>query len=385
MRVCSLHFKATDFLQKERVKPRTLKCQSVPNQKLPLEVHNAEPGPSSRDIRIAAKQRMTTTVAPSLIACEDCEDKDDQEVAEIGLRNTVQNSTLSSKDAAVQVNTPKVLTFYEIVDNDIKLKNFTGVHNFSMFNCIVNMIENYIKDKRVHRLNIRQRIMLVLTKFKLNLIYATLGSLFGISADLTKTYIFELIPILSHNLRPLVFFPTKEEILINMPVCFADFQNVRLILDCTEIYVQTPKCLCCRIRFYSQYKSHLTIKFRTGVSPGGLITYVSKAYGGRTSEKVIFEESNVITLLDSGRDVVMLDKGFLIDDSCRLYNIQLIRPPFLKTKSQLTTEEAILNAKIASARVHIERVNERLKIFKVLSGKLSFAYVALVNDIFTII
>ncbi|XP_050516666.1 uncharacterized protein LOC126891533 [Diabrotica virgifera virgifera] len=170
-----------------------------------------------------------------------------------------------------------------------------------------------------------------------------------------------------------------------MTVCFADFQNVRLILDCTEIYVQTPKCLCCRIRFYSQYKSHLTIKFMTGVSPGGLITYVSKAYGGRASDKVIFEESNVIALLDSSRDAVMVDKGFLIDDSCRLYNIQLIRPPFLRKKSQLTTEEAILNAKIASARVHIERINQRLKIFKILSGKLSWAYVPLVDDIFTII
>nr|CAI5842464.1 unnamed protein product [Callosobruchus analis] len=170
-----------------------------------------------------------------------------------------------------------------------------------------------------------------------------------------------------------------------MPICFNEFQDVRVILDCTEIYVQSPKCLCCRIRFYSQYKSNLTVKFMTGVSPGGLITYISKPYGGRASDKVIFEDCNLISLLDASRDAIMVDKGFLIDDICNLYKIKLIRPPFLRSKTQLTRDESILNAKIASARVHIERSNQRLKIFKILSGTLNWALVPMIEDIFTII
>lgn len=123
----------------------------------------------------------------------------------------------------------------------------------------------------------------------------------------------------------------------------------------------------------------------TGVSQGGLITFISKPYGGRASDKAIFNESNVISLLDTNRDAIMVDKGFLIDDSCQIYRIKLIRPPFLKQKRQLSAEESILNAKIASARVHIERSNQRLKIFKILSGKLNWALVTLIEDIFIII
>uniref|UniRef100_A0A6P7GB51 Uncharacterized protein LOC114339901 isoform X3 n=1 Tax=Diabrotica virgifera virgifera TaxID=50390 RepID=A0A6P7GB51_DIAVI len=137
MRVCSLHFEATDFLQKQRVKRRTLKLNAIPSQKLPLEAHSTEPGPSSRSITAAAKQRIVTTVAPSLIPCEDVEDLDDQEAAEIltSLKNT-ENSTLS-KDAAVQVNITKEITLCDILDSDFKLKEFTGVDNYVIFNTIV--------------------------------------------------------------------------------------------------------------------------------------------------------------------------------------------------------------------------------------------------------
>nr|CAI5856790.1 unnamed protein product [Callosobruchus analis] len=92
---------------------------------------------------------------------------------------------------------------------------------------------------------------------------------------------------------------------------------------------------------------------------------------------------NLISLLDVNRDAIMVDKGFLIDDICNLYKIKLIRPPFLQSKTQLTRDESIVNAKIASARVHIERSNQRLKIFKILSGTLNWALVPMIEDIFT--
>ncbi|XP_045461665.1 uncharacterized protein LOC123671718 [Harmonia axyridis] len=69
---------------------------------------------------------------------------------------------------------------------------------------------------------------------------------------------------------------------------------------------------------------------------------------------------------------------------CHQFKIKLIRPPFSKDKKQLSTEEALLNAKIAAARVHIERVNQRIKIFKILGGKLQWSLVKKVEDIFTI-
>ncbi|XP_050516417.1 uncharacterized protein LOC126891279 [Diabrotica virgifera virgifera] len=193
-----------------------------------------------------------------------------------------------------------------------------------------------------------------------------------------------MLPILSKVLSSVIRFTDTTEIQKNMPECFESFQNVRVVLDSAEIFIQKPKCLCCRIRFNSQYKSNNTVKFMTGISPGGLITYVSEPYGGRASDKAIFEQSNIILKLDSSKDAVVVDKGFLIDDICNQFKIELIRPPFLKNNKQFSTDEALLNAKIAAARVHIERVNQRIKIFKILGCKLQWSLVKNIKDIFTL-
>lgn len=122
--------------------------------------------------------------------------------------------------------------------------------------------------------------------------------------------------------------------------------------------------MCCRLKLYSQYKSNHTIKFLIGISPAGLITFVSRAYGGRASDGKNFEQSNLVTKIEAGKSI-MIDKGFHIDEVCNMYNVKIIRPPFLQ-KNQLSEEEAKLNLQIARAKVHIERANQRIKNFKIL-------------------
>jgi len=71
-------------------------------------------------------------------------------------------------------------------------------------------------------------------------------------------------------------------------------------------------------------------------------------------------------------DGIMVDKEFLIDDLCLEKQIELIRPPFFKNKTTFSKAEALLNKDIASARVHIERVNQRIKSFKIFKNKFSW-------------
>lgn len=65
-----------------------------------------------------------------------------------------------------------------------------------------------------------------------------------------------------------------------------------------------------------------------GVSLAGLITFISKAYGGRSSDKLIFHQSNIVERLKRDEGIVV-DKGFLIDDICEPFGVQVIGPPFL--------------------------------------------------------
>ncbi|XP_029835232.2 uncharacterized protein LOC115319400 [Ixodes scapularis] len=144
--------------------------------------------------------------------------------------------------------------------------------------------------------------------------------------------------------------------------------------------ISQPKCLQCRINTYSHYKKGYTIKYVIGVSPGGLVTHVSQGYGGRASDEAIFQQSNLVSQLLPGIDHVMVDKGFLIEDVCESCLIEVIRPPFLQQK-QLSKAEALRTKKIATARVHVERAIQRIKIFKILSQKMPWSMVPLADDI----
>lgn len=309
-------------------------------------------------------------------------DVSDKEVDSVLL----QNRKVTVRDSEVQVDTPKINTLSDLLKTDSALRSFTGINNFQILECIVEIVKKkFTIDTRSHRLDVRERVLLTMAKLKLDLSYITLGALFNISGQLCKTYFFDFLTILSQVFKSCIYFPSEEEISKNLPKCFESFKNCRVVLDCTEIFIQKPSCLCCRIKFYSQYKKSTTVKFMTGVSPGGIITFISKSYGGRASDKLIFEESDLIKLLTPNRDSIMVDKGFLIDNLCAMYKINLIRPPFLRNKKQLTVEEAICNKEIAAARVHIERSNQRLKIFNIISGKLQWSLVSKIDEIFTII
>ena len=178
--------------------------------------------------------------------------------------------------------------------------------------------------------------------------------------------------------------PSKDEIKRNMPTCFEQFQATTSVLDCTEIPIQTPKCLKCKLKFYSHYQSHLTVKFMTEVTPAGLISDVSESFGGRASDKVIFNHSDILQHLESTRDAVIVDRGFLIDYECMQSRIKLIRPPFKGYRPQLSQEAAINNKEIASARVHIERVNQRIKLFQILNYNFPWHMINYIDDIFII-
>lgn len=84
-------------------------------------------------------------------------------------------------------------------------------------------------------------------------------------------------------------------------------------------------------------------------------------------------------------DVIMVDKGFLIDDLCLEKHIQLIRQPFKKNKVAFSKAEALLNKDIASACVHIERINQRIKSFKIFQNKFAWSHSYLAYDIMIII
>lgn len=84
-------------------------------------------------------------------------------------------------------------------------------------------------------------------------------------------------------------------------------------------------------------------------------------------------------------DSVMVDKGFLIDQLCLDYHVEMVRPPFLRKSKQLSKRDAERNQSIAAARVHVERAIQRMKQYKILTGNLGVELFPYIDNILHVI
>jgi len=187
--------------------------------------------------------------------------------------------------------------------------------------------------------DISTKILICLIKLKLNLSFTVMSGMFLIHRTNLKKSFYLMLPILRSAIDASIYWPTIEENRNNMPSCFYKYKDTRVVLDCTQISVQAPSCLKCRIRSYSHYKSTHTLKYLIGITPAGTVSYVSPAYGGRTSDKTIFNDCGIINKLEPYHDAVMVDKGFHIEKQTMEAGIKLIRPPFLRSKGKLTKQQ----------------------------------------------
>ena len=73
---------------------------------------------------------------------------------------------------------------------------------------------------------------------------------------------------------------------------FSNFPDLKAIVDCTEIFTQKPSSLKADKEIYSNYtESHTTFTFLVAINACAAIVYVSRGWGGRTSDNYITANS----------------------------------------------------------------------------------------------
>ena len=151
--------------------------------------------------------------------------------------------------------------------------------------------------------------------------------------------------------------PEREQLRKAMPECFRSSfgTKVAVIIDCLEIFLERPSNLPARASTWSSYKHHNTVKVLLGITPQGVVSFVSDPWGGHVSDKYLTEHCGSLENLLPG-DVVLADWGFDISDSVCMMQARLYIPAFTKGKDQLSAMEVHETKTIANVQIHIERV-----------------------------
>ncbi|CAM4625785.1 unnamed protein product [Leuciscus chuanchicus] len=167
----------------------------------------------------------------------------------------------------------------------------------------------------------------------------------------------------------------------NLPQDFhGSYSDTHVVLDCTELGCQTPSSLLVHSEVFSHYKSHCTFKAMVGMSPHGALTFVSALFEGSMSDREVFRQSGITSLLTPDM-AIMVDKGFLVDD---LVPGTVHRPAFLSKRTQMLEVDVLKTQSIARLRVHVERMIRRVKENKLFDSIIPLSISGSINQIFTV-
>ncbi|XP_002731860.1 uncharacterized protein LOC100372863, partial [Saccoglossus kowalevskii] len=261
--------------------------------------------------------------------------------------------------------------------DDYRVKFYTGLPNFLVLMHVFSFVEPYISAGNKSSLTKFQQLILTLLRCRLNLSVQDLAYRFCVSSSTVSRIFKAIMDLLSMKLKFLVRRPSREELIKTMPMIFrVNFgKKVAVIIDCFEVFIDRPSNLMARAQTWSSYKHHNTVKFLIGISPQGVISYISKAWGGRVSDKHLTENCGFLDNILPG-DLVLADRGFDLSDTLGLMCAQIKVPTFMRGKKQLSMPEVIDTRKIANVRIHVERVigSVRQK-YLILNGPLPIDFV----------
>ena len=262
------------------------------------------------------------------------------------------------------------------VEDDNRVKYYTGLPCYSTLKILFDLTEPFITNSVRTHLTKFQKLLMTLMKLRLNLCTQDLAYRFNVSASTVSRIFNSVIHIMYVRIKDLILWPEREQLRLTMPMEFRKNFGLRVavIIDCFEIKIERPSSLLSRAQTWSNYKHHNTIKFLIGICPQGAVTFLSKAWGGRASDKHIAENCGLMEKLLPG-DLVLADRGFDISESVGLMCAEVKIPSFTKGKQQLSPMEVQSTKKIANVRIHVERVIGLVRNkFTILRGVLPIDY-----------
>ena len=314
--VCGKHFVAEDFQPPNEDSPMIFRKKRLKKNAVPsIYLRGEEDG--TRKVRTTNNSNRSNKKSPSKVLSSSC-------AFDATLPTSLEVGNVATHDFVVENNKDEEIETLR-KELEIAKKNVTALQkqlfrfeNLSAeevlkyttltkdsFLCLHRLIEtfqplNYWSGSTVVSIASTDQLLIFLAKSKLNLPNFVLARDYNTSrttiTNIFLTYLHALNEILFKGLMSSM--PSLSKNQASQPDTFANFLNCRVIIDCTEFRITTPRQdLNAAVASYSNYKHNLTGKFLIGVAPNGTITHVSDGFPGNTSDKVITEKSGILSHL----------------------------------------------------------------------------------------
>ncbi|KAK3921526.1 putative transposase for insertion sequence element IS702 [Frankliniella fusca] len=220
------------------------------------------------------------------------------------------------------------------------------------------------------KLSIEDRLLMTLLRLRRGWDLDDIGLLFGVGESTASKIVYTWLQAMWFELKrlePAMFVSRHVQKDMGLPPAFTPFHNFRVILDTTEVRIEAPEDFREQGNTFSDYKGGNVLMYLIGSSCWGSVSYVSPGFEGSISDVELYRQSGIRDFLEEG-DLLLVDRGFRIQEECDEDKVICVHPPFLKNRDKYTPEEEQLKREIAKARIYVEHVNRKIKVFKILKN-----------------
>ena len=177
-----------------------------------------------------------------------------------------------------------------------RVKFYTGLTAMNVMMAVFDLISPALPERK--SISKFQQLLITFMRLRLNLSVQDLAYRFEVHASTVSRVFQTCVHVMFTSMAFLVKWREREELKLTLPACFGEkFSLCAVIIDCFEVFIDRPSCLLAHAQTWSSYKHHNTAKFLIRITPQGTVSFISKGWGGRASDKFITEHCGLLKKL----------------------------------------------------------------------------------------